>query len=129
MLLIETYLKYSTGKGIGLFARNDIKAGSTYWIREENFDRVFDILDIKSLNKYAIEFIKKYGFQEINDNWYLCYDNDRYCNHDDFPNTTNHFDNNGLLISCTAKITIRANQEILCDYREICKTCYKGVNF
>jgi hypothetical protein len=46
MLLIETYLARSPGKGIGLFVKEKISIGTKYWIRDENFDKIFTIQDL-----------------------------------------------------------------------------------
>lgn len=129
MLIVDTYLKPSEGKGIGLFAKTDISKGMTWWIRNELFDKVITLAEIDTMNVLAASFIKTYGFLEPAGNWYLCIDNARFSNHSDSANTYNHITKNGKLVYCTATIDIKAGEEILCNYRELCLTCVSGVGF
>jgi SET domain-containing protein len=129
MLLVETYISISSGKGIGLFAKDKIPKGTKYWVRNETFDKVISQTQLNTFNKLASNYIKTYGFQEINFNWYLCGDNARFSNHSIVPNSQNHFDVNGFLQYHSASDEIKPGEEIFCDYREICLTCSNGIEF
>ena len=129
MLLIDTYVGLSPGKGLGLFANQFVPIGSIYWVRNETFDKVIMPEELPFLNNLALEYIKKYGCLEINNNWYLCGDNARFSNHSDLPNTENKFNEQGLLIYHLANRDIQIGEEIVCDYREICQTCKDNLPF
>ncbi len=129
MLLVETFINCTAGKGVGLFAKKPIAKGTVYWIRNESFDRVFTLEHKNSLEPIAAEYLEKYGFMEANGNWYLCNDNARFSNHSNKPNSYNHFDDHGIVKYCTTSKDILEGEEILCDYTEVCQTCKEGVNF
>ena len=129
MLLVETYIDNSAGKGMGLFAKQYISKGEKYWMRNELFDKVITEIYLSYLPNLAVQFIKKYGFMEITTDWYLCGDNAKYSNHSDLSNTNYHFDKDGLIEFYTALKDIAIGEEIFCDYRKICSTCAKGIDF
>lgn len=129
MLTVETYLKESPGRGIGLFAKNAIPKGTIYWIRNEEFDRVFSDKTISEYDRLTSDFIITYGFLETNGNWYLCSDNAKYSNHLSRSNTTIIFNSSGLVQSHVASKLIHPDEEIFCDYSEICLACKNGLNF
>ena len=129
MLLVETYLDISPGKGIGLFAKINIKKGTKYWVRNEVFDKVFSLAELETFNQLTTEYIKFYGFQEKTFCWYLCGDNGRFTNHSSTPNTKNHFDKAGILQYSTVTKNVGIGEEILCDYQDICMTCKNELLF
>lgn len=129
MLIVETYIDFSEGKGIGLFSNVKIEKGSIYWVRNEIFDKIISQANLDSLNPLASDYIKTFGVLETFENWYLCCDNARFTNHSKNPNTLNHFDKNGLMQYCTVLKNIEVGEEILCDYTKTCLTCINGVNF
>jgi SET domain-containing protein len=129
MLIVETYLAESSGKGIGLFAKNIIPKGTIWWIRNENFDKLINQEKLNSYDDLAIAFITNYGFLEPTQNWYLCIDNARFSNHSDVPNSINNLNTSGEIISCSAIKDIPADEEILCNYRETCLTCLNNLGF
>lgn len=129
MLLVETFINCTSERGVGLFSKKFIPKGTIYWIRNESFDSVFSKKVMATMEKLAINYIKKYGFLEKSGNWYLCNDNDRFSNHSLHPNSKNHFDENGIVKYCTTLCNIATGEEILCDYTEICQTCISGVDF
>ena len=129
MLIIDTYLRYSKEKGIGLFSNQQIYKGQKIWIRNELFDKIFTPNDIKKLNNLSISYLKKYGVLEVNGNWYLCSDNSRFSNHSYIPNTIHLFNEKRLAISEIAIRNINKDEEILCNYSEICQTCKEKIPF
>lgn len=129
MLIIDTYLNDSQGKGFGLFSRNPILKGDVYWIRDLSFDRIFDPKQMQNFDSKTISFIQYYGFKEATGNWYLCVDNARFCNHSDKANTINEFDKKGELLRCIASKDIEAGEEIVCDYRKTCISCIDQLGF
>ena len=129
MLLVETFTDCTRHKGVGLFAKEFIQQGTTYWVRNELFDRLFTPAMLTALNPIAIRYIEKYGFLEKSGNWYLCNDNARFSNHSNDPNSENHYDQFGIVQYCTAARDILKGEEILCDYTKVCMTCKDGVDF
>lgn len=129
MLLVETYIAHSPGKGIGLFAKASIPKGTIYWVRNEVFDKVISEDQIKVFNDLAADYIVMHGFKEVTGNWYLCGDNARFSNHSREPNSLNRFGEDGLIAHSYAARDIAENEEILCDYTNTCQTCINGVPF
>jgi hypothetical protein len=129
MLLVETYVAPVEGKGIGLFAKALIARGTTYWRRNEAFDRLFTPEMVAAFPANIIDYVQKYGFQESSGNWYLCSDNARFTNHSLDPNFINHFDESGLVDYCFTDRDIAADEEILCNYFDTCRSCANGLPF
>lgn len=129
MLLVETYIAPVAGKGFGLFAKTAIPKETTYWLRNEAFDRLFTPELLDALPSNVAAYIQKHGFQEVNGNWYLCGDNARFTNHSLEPNFINHFDGSGLVDYCYTDRDIAADEEILCNYFDTCQSCANGLPF
>lgn len=129
MLLVGTYLDFSPGKGIGLFANETIPKGTSYWLRNELFDRVFTEKELGMLERSAVDFIMKYGFKEASGNWYLCNDHARFSNHSPTPNSKSIYDSTGIVKYNIAVDEIKIREEIFCDYTEICAASKEGLEF
>jgi hypothetical protein len=85
MLLVKTKLGISSIDGIGLFADENIQAGTKVWEWLDSFDVVYDVKDFCKLPPQAILYIQKYAWYD-DLTWYLCGDNDRFANHSNTPN-------------------------------------------
>lgn len=129
MIIIETYLKEVEGKGISLFALQPISKGTIWWVRDESFDKIITNEQYNKYNFLIKRIIQKYGFLEHTGNWYMCVDNSKFTNHSDNPNSKNTINEKGELISSYAFKDIGANEEITCDYREICLDCMNSLGF
>lgn len=129
MLLVETFIDCTSCKGVGLFAKEFIKQGTTYWVRNESFDRVFTQERLSSIDLFAFRYIEKYGFLETSGDWHLCNDNSRLSNHSYDPNSENHCDALGIVRYCIASRDIKTGEEILCDYTKVCQACKNGADF
>lgn len=129
MLLIESYLDNSSGRGFGLFASAYIKKNTVFWVRNELFDKIITNKEFFKLNQISKKYVERYACLEKSGNWYLCSDNSRFSNHSFKNNTINVFDNMGILQKQFASKDIKAGEEILCDYTELCLTCKNGLNF
>ena len=108
MLKVKTYLKEVPGKGIGLFANENILVNTVIW--------QFDFPDIKIWDskylwdrKETMDFLKKYGWLE-GEYWYLSADDDRFTNHSSNSNT--YTEANKVF----AKRFIAKGEEITCNY-------------
>lgn len=89
MLLIKTVLKQSTmpGAGLGLFADEDIPAGTVTWRYAPGFDQVIDESRLATLSPQARELCLKYAYKDsVTQELILCGDDERFINHSDNPN-------------------------------------------
>jgi hypothetical protein len=87
MLIIETKLKEAPGKGIGLFADENIKKGQTVWIENPLFYRIIPYYEFRRLPGIQKEFIKKHATEYPKEKiFYLDLDDTRFINHSPIPN-------------------------------------------
>lgn len=123
MTVVETYLKETEYKGIGLFAGKFLPKGTIWWKDTPNFDKIITIEEYNSLLDLQKEFWKKYMFVKKDGTMYMCVDNARFINHSDNPNTGN------IGEDCLVLKDIQKGEELTCDYREICERCSKNLGF
>ena len=130
MLTVKTRLLPVEGKGLGLFADEEIRPGQAWWIADENFDRVFSPGEVERAEPLTRAFLDKFATLEPDGTTYLSVDDARFTNHADTPNSraTKH-PTTGAVLSMEAVAAISAGQEITCDYREICCACAKDLGF
>ena len=116
MLTVATYVATSTipGAGLGLFAKEDIKAGTIIWRYDPDLDLVLYELPSEPVIR---DFVLKYGYVPLDGEhrWVLCIDDGRFMNHSNMPNTYD-----------TAEHTIAARDlpagtELTSDYRSFCR--------
>lgn len=108
-MLVKTYVNQSSIEGLGLFAGDDIPAGTLIWAYHENFDQVLDDARIDAMPAWQSEFFKKYCFSN-NDLYYYCIDDARFMNHSSKPNVIDKPE------GTVAARRIKAGEEICCDY-------------
>lgn len=112
MLVVKTVLKEAEGKGVGLFADQDIKKGQTVW----TYSPIIDVKVKKdSIPEEAKEFFHTYAVDHGGDYLYLNTDNARFINHASDPNTKSL----GSFKDNIAVRDIRKGEEITIDYGEI----------
>jgi SET domain-containing protein len=117
MLLITTRLGSSPLHGLGLFAAEPIPAGTEIWRFTPRFDLEFPKSEVQALPTRMREFIEHYGYLDARLGlWVICFDNARFMNHSDTPNTRPDYalDPHGVDIALR---TIGAGEEITTDYR------------
>lgn len=73
-------------KGYGLFATAAIPKGTVTWARD-CLDREFTPEQFDSLNAEIREVVLHYSYRNNKGNLVFCWDNARYMNHDNEPNT------------------------------------------
>lgn len=119
MLLVKTSIRQSPIHGLGLFAEEDIPAGTLLWRLEPLIDRVIPEADLARLPEQVAEYVDIYSeyFPELG-LLVLSGDNDRYTNHSDSPNTEVILPN-GPEAHVRALRDIAAGEEITCDYTVI----------
>ncbi len=120
MLLIETYIKEVTGKGLGLFTKKDLFEDQIIYEDCDIFSKKFTEEQFNSLSKNHQEFIKFYGCYVSKLNiWYLDTDNGRFMNHSETPNVSYDW---GTFIeggkgTMVALKDIKAGTELCSNYR------------
>jgi uncharacterized protein len=119
VLLVKTSVRQSPIHGLGLFAEENISAGTTLWQFEPLLDRLIPESDLTGLPGPVVDFIDIYSeyFPELGV-LVLSGDNDRYTNHSDNPNTEVVLPN-GPQAHVRATRDIEAGEEITCDYTVI----------
>lgn len=111
MLLVKTFIAPSPIHGIGLFAGEDIPAGTVWWRFLYKFDQVLSAENVASLPELARQFWQTYAFRNLQGYMVLCGDHGRFVNHSDTPNSKEG--PNGVSI---AAVLIRNGEEITDNY-------------
>lgn len=110
MLIVDTYIKETLNKGIGLFSNQKILKGEKIWMHDNFLVKPFNKNDIPN-NEYVKKFIEKYAWTNDNETYYLSLDNERFINHSS-KNPNIEFDD-----ECGhALVDINSDEELLCDY-------------
>lgn len=87
MLLVKTKIGPSEIEGIGLFADEQIKAGTKVWIFEPKLDLVLSKEEITELSFPVQESFYRYAYlDKVRKKYLLCGDDARFFNHSDIPN-------------------------------------------
>jgi hypothetical protein len=115
LLKVKTCIGQSRIHGIGLFAAEDVPAGTVIWQIEPPFDVFFDRESFELLTEIAKEHVDKYSYWSPEHQAYvLCGDDARFMNHSDEPNTSEGCDR------CTVAVRdIAAGEELTCSYHEL----------
>ena len=115
MLMVEHFLKEVPGKGMGLFAAQDIKKGNLVWKWDEILSKKFSDREVKALPKVAKDFMEKYAIVEKEGHWLIDIDNSRFFNHSSTPNIV--WENGS--VDGYAAYDIKAGDEITIDYTKL----------
>ena len=115
MMLIPTYVAPSRIEGVGVFAAEDIPAGSMIWRLDPRLDRLLSEQEIALLPPVHQAFVERYGYPSPHDRSLTIVelDNGRFMNHSTTPNTRFSDPDEGF-----TRIPIPAHQELTCDYSE-----------
>lgn len=115
MMLVRTVLGASAIHGIGIFAAEDIPAGTQIWESNLTLDIHIPEAQVSSLPPLAAEFVDIYAYPSLHKPGHMVLesDNGRFMNHTTTPNTNFSDRNKGF-----AKVGIKKGEEITCDYRE-----------
>jgi SET domain-containing protein len=119
MLMVKTRLAPSAIEGIGLFATENIKAGTVTWRFMPGFDLLFTGEQIVALPEPArAELINHTYVDPATGRHVLCLDNARFMNHADDPNTRGVHLAGAIEGYDLATRDINAGEELTCDYRQ-----------
>ncbi len=115
MLLIPTYVAPSRIEGVGVFAAEDIPAGTLIWQLDASLDRLLSKDDIAALPEVHQAFVERYGYPYPHDPTMTIVelDNGRFMNHSTAPNT--NFSDADAGFTRTA---VAAHEELTCNYSE-----------
>lgn len=117
MLMVKTRLAPSAIAGIGLFADEDIAAGTVTWRFVAGFDQLFSQADIDRLPEPARSQVLTYTYQHPQSGRYVfCLDNARFMNHADEPNTRGVHAGDAIDGYDIATRDIASGEELTCDY-------------
>ena len=116
MMLVRAYLAPSGIEGLGVFSREDIRAGETVWKFDPRFDQLIPRATLADLDERTRDFIERYSYDMAGypDCVVLDADEGRFMNHSSAPNLD--FRTPGVGI---ALVDIPAGTELTCDYQEI----------
>lgn len=116
MLIVKTYLDRSGTHGIGLFAGQFIRQGTTVWEFNEFVDFKFDEPSWyrmrENLSHMSFEAIANFSYKEKG-SYILCVDNAQFMNH---STTGDNILQNHDTDTMAAKRDIAQGEELLCDY-------------
>lgn len=119
MLLVKTKIGQSKINGIGLFADQFIKKGTTIWKFKPGFDLRIGKDELDKLSESAKEQFLKYAYLNPDTHKYiLCFDDARFFNHSDEPNSidvASPDDEEGLDV---AGRDIEKGEELTCNYKD-----------
>ena len=115
MMIVPTYVAPSPIEGVGLFAAAPIPAGAVIWVLEEKLDLLLSEAELTALPQLQRGFIERYGYRHMTKPgmFVLEFDNGRFMNHADDPNTDFTDPHKGWAIRAIAE-----GEEITCNYGE-----------
>ncbi len=115
MMIVPTYVGPSAIEGVGIFAAAAVRAGEAIWILEEKFDLLLPASELSLLPDLQRQFIERYGYPHMTRPGIIVleFDNGRFMNHSDTPNTD--FRNAEM---AWAVRDIAEGEELTCNYAE-----------
>lgn len=115
MMIVPTYVGPSKIEGVGIFAAASIEAGDPIWILEDKFDLLLPASELAALPDLQRQFIERYGYPHMTRPGIIVleFDNGRFMNHSDDPNTDFRNPEIGW-----ATRDIAEGEELTCNYAE-----------
>jgi uncharacterized protein len=118
MLMVKTRIAPSSIAGIGVFADQDIPAGTVTWRFMPGYDLLLTQSAIDALPEPARSSLLDLAYYHAaTDCYVLCADNARFMNHADEPNTAGVHVDDEIERDDIATRDIRVGEEMTCDYR------------
>ena len=115
MMIVPTYVGPSESEGVGIFASAPIRGGTPIWILEEKFDLLLAVAELAVLPELQRQFVERYGYPHMTRPGIIVleFDNGRFMNHSDTPNT----DFRNAEIAWAVR-DIAEGEELTCNYSE-----------
>lgn len=115
MMIVPNYIGPSEIEGVGIFAAEPIISGTAIWTLDERFDHLFIASEIEAMSPLMQEFVSRYGYPHMTREGLTVveFDNGRFMNHSEAPNTDFTDPNIAWAIR-----DIATGEEITCDYHE-----------
>ena len=118
MLMVKTRIAPSRIAGIGVFADQDIPAGTVTWRFMPGYDLLLTQSAMDALPEPARSSLRDLAYYHAaSDCYVLCADNARFMNHADEPNTARFHVDGAIEVDDIATRDIRVGEEMTCDYR------------
>jgi SET domain-containing protein len=119
MLHVRTKIMPSSIEGIGLFADQFIRKGDLVWKFEPGLDITVSSERVGTLPSGARAYVRRYSYRNVVSRQYvLCFDDARYFNHSDTPNTRSILVPGEPESIDVAVRDIRPGEELTTDYTE-----------
>lgn len=119
MLMVKTRVGLSPIEGLGLFAAEDIPAGTVTWRFLPGYDVLFTAEQIEALPEPARSELRRHVYlNEATGRYVYCLDNARFMNHASTPNTRGLHEAGAVEGYDIALRDISAGEELTCDYGE-----------
>ncbi|BBC71377.1 SET domain-containing protein-lysine N-methyltransferase [Altererythrobacter sp. B11] len=114
-MIVPTYVGPSAIEGIGIFAVSPIERGAAIWSLDERYDLLLTPADLETMGPLQRDFVERYGYPHMTRPGLTVveFDNGRFMNHADLPNTDFTDPRTGWAIR-----DIAAGEEITCNYAE-----------
>lgn len=117
VLLVPTRLRPSPRHGLGVFAAAPIEAGTVVWRFEPGLDLEFTPDRVAGLPAHVRRWFDHFGYRDRRTGlWVLCFDDARFMNHADDPNTRPDFGIDPPRGVDVAATQIAEGEEITSDY-------------
>lgn len=113
MLLVKTEVRPSRIQGLGLFAAENIPAGTVLCRWDDRFAWTCTSVDLDALPTLARAHVERYGWRDATGRWRLSVDDSRFWNHSRTPNTGANRD--GAFTSVALR-DIATGEELTEDY-------------
>ena len=115
-MLVKTKMGVSSIEGAGIFATEFIPKGTKIW--ELSFpDIELTVAQVNALPDIARESFKHYAyFSKTKGTYILCFDDARFFNHSDDPNTKSIDSSDGQINADIAARDIQPGEELTTDY-------------
>lgn len=92
VMLIKTVVKASSIEGVGLFADEDIEAGTIVWRYLEPIDQRYYPQQVEEMQEFVKEHMNRYAYlHSLTNRYVVCGDNARFINHFHQPNMGAHY--------------------------------------
>jgi len=116
MLLVKTSVRPSPLNGMGLFAEEFIPKGTIIWEFNPLVDKILTERELRTLPEVAQDAYRHYShFSKKTGGHTLSFDNDRFINHAEEPNTED-IDTGNAELATVAACDIQKGEEITCNY-------------